>query len=742
MTNFSSSLSIISTVEIPIYIRYYDIDIMVFMAPGFIMIPKSKRKDANAKGETMDFTINNDVLVAKHGNSTLFIEPWGENSLRVRETKEAHMDENNWALCIPPKKTDAEIYFEEVDLTDTWWKDPVEHEAHKITGTYAYIKNGKITARINAEGWISFFNDHGDLLTEEYWRTRDRINRYCAPLRITGRDLKPIPGSTDYSLTARFEAFDDEKIFGMGQYQDRHLNKKGSILELAHRNAQASVPFYISSRNYGFLWNNPAIGTVTFGTNKTEWHVDSTKKLDYFITAADTPAQIEQQYQAAVGTTPMMPEYGMGFWQCKLRYRNQEELLAVAREHKRRGLPMDVIVVDFFHWTRQGDFKFEPRDWPDPEAMVKELKELGIELCVSVWPTIDERSENFSEMASKGYLVSSDRGMGFHMNWMGDTVFFDATNPDAQKYVWEKCKENYYKKGIRLFWLDEAEPEYGPYDFDIYRYHAGPALQCSNIYPVGYAKGFYEGLKESGEKDVMSLVRCAWAGSQKYGVLTWSGDIHSSFRAMKDQLSAGLSMSIAGIPWWTTDIGGFLGGNIEDEDFRELMVRWFAWGCFSPVFRLHGERSPWYEREEEFINGVRQLTSGQDNEVWSFGEENYEIMKEFLFIRERIRPYIREIMMDAHVTGNPVMRPLFYEFPSDETCWTIEDSYLFGPDLLVSPITDAHVTQKTIYLPKGCKWTNAKDGIVYEGGQYVTVDAPLSVIPVFIKEGRSISIYE
>lgn len=349
---------------------------------------------------------------------------------------------------------------------------------------------------------------------------------------------------------------------------------------------------------------------------------------------------------------------------------------------------MDAIVIDFFHWTRQGDFKFEPRDWPDPEAMVKELKEMGIETVVSVWPTIDERSENFGTMSEMGYLVNADRGNQNHMTWMGNTVFYDATHPGAQKFVWEKCKENYYKKGIRCFWLDEAEPEYGPYDFDNYRYYAGPALQCSNVYPVGYAKGFYEGLKAEGEKDILSLVRCAWAGSQKYAVLTWSGDIHSSFRSMREQLQAGLNMGMAGIPWWTSDIGGFLGGDISDKSFQELLVRWFEWGAFCPVFRMHGERSPWYEREEEFINGVRQLTSGQDNEVWSFGEENYKILSKYLFIRERLRPYIRECMKAASKTGAPVMRPLFFDFPEDPVCWETEDCYLFGPDLLVAPVME------------------------------------------------------
>ena len=684
------------------------------------------------------FTEENRIVIAG-GVQTLWLEPWGKNSLRVRMTAEPKMDENNWALTEKVELCPAEITVEEIDTTDPWYKGEEYAHYHQIGKIYT-LTNGKITAKVSPEGWISYYNQRGELLTQEYWRTRDRINRYCVPLRIQGRELKPIPGTSDFTLTARFEAFEDEKIFGMGQYQQKNLDHKGAVLELAHRNSQASVPFMVSSRGYGFFWNNPAVGTVTFATNKTEWYARSTKKLDYFITAGDTPLEIEQQYSAATGRAPMMPEYGLGYWQCKLRYRNQEEVLAVAREHKRRGLPMDAIVVDFFHWTRQGEFKFEPRDWPDPKAMVSELKQMGIETVVSVWPTIDERSENYSEMADKGYLVRTDRGKDT-ATWMGATVYFDATNPGAQKFVWDKCKKNYYDLGIRCFWLDEAEPEYDCYEFDNYRYFAGPALQCTNTYPVGYAKGFYEGLKATGEENVMSLVRCAWAGSQKYGVLTWSGDIHSSFRAMREQLQAGLNMGVAGIPWWTSDIGGFLGGDIRDEAFRELLVRWFAWGCFCPVFRMHGERSPWYEREEEFINNVRQLTSGQDNEVWSFGEDNYEILKKYLFIRENLRPYVRQCMKTASETGAPVMRPVFFDFPGDGAAWNVEDAYMFGPDLLVAPVMEAGVNQRQVYLPAGTKWTDAYTKQVYEGGQLVSVPAPIDVIPVFTRDGKNYNIY-
>ena len=675
----------------------------------------------------------NHKIIISGGNSQVWIEPWGKNSARVRMTAEPKMDENDWALTEEVEACIPEIIVEDVDMTDPWYQGEEWKKYHRMGQEFTMI-NGKLTVKVNCEGWISFYNQKGELLTEEYWRNRDRLCRYAVPIGVSAREMKPITGTSDYQLTARFEAFDDEKIFGMGQYQEKNMDKKGAVLELAHRNSQASVPFMVSSRGYGFFWNNPAIGTVTFGANKTEWTAKSTKKMDYFITAGDTPAEIIEQYTAATGRSPMMPEYGLGYWQCKLRYRNQDEILAVAREHKRRGLPMDAIVVDFFHWTMQGEFKFEPRDWPDPDAMVKELKEMGIETVVSVWPTVDERSENFGEMNENGYLVKNDRGNNNHMTWMGNTVFYDTTHPGAREFVWNKCKENYYKKGIRIFWLDEAEPEYGSYEFDNYRYYAGPALQCSNIYPVMYAKGFYDGLKAEGEEEVMSLVRCAWAGSQKYGVLTWSGDIHSCFRAMKEQIQAGLNMGMAGIPWWTSDIGGFIGGDISDPYFKELVVRWFAWGAFCPVFRMHGERSPWYEREQEFINNVRQLTSGQDNEVWSFGEENYEIMKKYLFVREKMRPYVRECMQKTSETGEPVMRPLFFDFPEDKRAWEVEDAYMFGRSLLVAPVTDAGVSSRKVYLPEGSKWTECSTGKVWEGGQEIEANAPIDIIPVFVRD--------
>lgn len=658
------------------------------------------------------YSVEGSRLVRRQDAEVLWIEPWGANSLRVRGTCMAKMPEEDWAL-LPQEALDAQI---------------------TIDGQTASITNGNITARISEGGALSFFGVGGKKLLEEQWYTRDPGHTQMSSLEIKAREYLPIIGG-DYTITMRLEPNKSEKIFGMGQYQDGCLDKKGCELELAHRNSQASVPFYVSTEGYGFLWNNPAVGRVSFAKNKTVWVARSAKKLDYWISASEDPAEIMGAYADATGHSPMMPDYAMGFWQCKLRYRTQEELLAVAREHKRRGLPMSVIVCDFFHWPYQGDWRFDEEEWPDPEAMVKELKELGIELMVSIWPYVDNRSENYEEMRERGLLARVERGMPYSTDFCGTNIPYDPTNPEARAYIWEKVKKNYYDKGIRIFWLDEAEPECKVYDFDLYRYSIGPVLQVGNIYPVVYAQSFYEGMLAAGQENPLNLLRCAWAGSQRFGALVWSGDIDTKFRTLREQCAAGLSMAMAGIPWWTTDIGGFHGGDQNDPKFRELLVRWFQFGAFCPVFRLHGFRA----NGEESPNPAKAGTGGP-NEVWSYGEEVYEILKHYLFLREDMLPYVERTMRITHEKGAPVMRPLFYDFPKDKAAVEIEDEYMFGDSVLVAPVMELGLRSRPVYLPEGETWVEIHTGKEYAGGQTVEADAPLEVIPVFTRKGADVSI--
>ena len=655
-------------------------------------------------------TFQNNKLIFTFNHETLWIEPWGDNAFRIRATKKAAMPQKDWALTQPHSA--SAVYTQE--------------------GEGAAITNGKLTIHVSKRGKITATNQKGQVILEEYCRNRrDLTDPKCSAIEVEGREFAPILGG-DYRLTVRFESLDSrEKIYGMGQYQQDFLDLKGADLELAHRNSQASVPFFLSSLGYGLLWNNPAVGRAVFGKNITSLEASVTEAMDYWLIAGDTPKEILTGYAAVTGTAPMMPEYGLGFWQCKLRYQTQEELLSVAREYKRRGLPIDVIVIDFFHWPQQGEWKFDPTYWPDPAAMVKELKELGIELMVSIWPTVDKTSENFPEMEEKGYLTRCDRGVQTGLNFMSDTIHFDATTPEARDYVWGKIKKNYYDLGIRVFWLDEAEPEYAVNTFDNYRYFKGPHLQIGNIYPVDYARTLYEGMEAQGQKNIVNLIRCAWAGSQRFGTLVWSGDIASSYESLRNQLCAGLNMGMAGIPWWTTDIGGFHGGDPRDPAFRELFVRWFQWGAFCPVMRLHGDREP--RQPQVGTTGGAACCSGGPNEVWSYGPEVYEICKKYLQIREDLRPYTRSVMAEAHETGLPVMRTLFLEFPEDPQCWEVEDQYFFGSSYLVAPILNPGQRTRRVYLPQGASWQDQASGQVYQGGQWIEVPAPLDTIPLFQK---------
>jgi alpha-D-xyloside xylohydrolase len=246
-----------------------------------------------------------------------------------------------------------------------------------------------------------------------------------------------------------------------------------------------------------------------------------------------------------------------------------------------------------------------------------------------------------------------------------------------------------------------------------------------------HARGFYEHMQAEGETEILSLIRSAWAGSQRYGALVWSGDIESTFDDLRRQIPAGLNIGLSGIPWWTTDIGGFKNGNIGDPTFRELIVRWFQFGVFCPVFRLHGIRQP------GTMIGAQQ--TGADNEVWSFGDEQYEIISRLLFLRERLRPYVLDQMRVAHETGLPPMRPLFVDHPDDPTSWQVEDQYLFGPDVLVAPVYTEGARERRVWLPPGATWVNAWSRTEHEGGQWVDAPAPLDTIPVYLRQGGAVA---
>jgi len=657
------------------------------------------------------FRRQNNLLLWEQNHEMMQIEPWGRDSLRVRATISAGIRDDLVSVLLPPAETDAQI---------------------TIGAEGAIIRNGALTASISPEGLIRFSNTANgtELLAEE---------QSVRATRLPPRSFKAVHSDL-FHLEVRLRAYDDERLYGLGQHQHGRLNQKGCTIDLVQRNTEVSIPFLFSNRGYGFLWHNPGIGRVELGYNGTRWVAEATPQLDYWITAGATPAEIMEHYADATGHPSKFPEWAAGFWQCKLRYRTQDELLSVAREYKRRGLPLSVIVIDFFNWTLQGDWRFDPELWPDPAGMVSELEEMGVKLMVSIWPTVNPVSENFPIMQRRGLLIRTERGLPALMTFMDNRPqgpvsihYYDSTNPEARQFIWEQVREHYYRYGIKVWWLDACEPEMFPMDPDNLRFHLGNGLAVANAYPLLHARGFYEGMRDAGETAILNLCRSAWAGSQRYGAAVWSGDINSTFEAFQAQVRAGLNIGLSGIPWWTTDIGGFYGGDPESPAFRELLIRWFQYSTFCPLFRLHGYRLPTPEAST-------MISTGGPNEAWSYGEEAYTIIKDLLFLRERLRPYILEQMNLAHEKGIPPMRPLFFDFPRDEKCASIDDQFLFGPDLLVAPILTEGVRTHEVYLPAETTWTDAWSRQTFDGGQRIVAEAPLDRIPLYLRADAQLPI--
>lgn len=649
----------------------------------------------------------------RHGHEVIRLEPWGPDSVRVRIAHHGIRDDphGDHGALGPTPPTGAAL-------------DVISADAERID-----LRNGSLTVRAvldpgagNPRILLGFLRDGREVLAEEpehFWWPG-------------AHGVQPL-GST-HEIHQVFASDPEEKLYGMGQHSHGRLDHKGLVVDLIQRNGEVSIPFVLSDRGYGLLWNNPAVGRVEFASDRTRWVGLGTEQIDYWLTVAPSPATVLGRYADVVGHAPVLPDWATGFWQSKLRYRTQAELLDVARRYHDEGIPLSVIVSDFIHWPAMGDYRFDTEEFPDAAAMVDELAAMGTRLMVSIWPTVSPLSENAAEMRDKGYLVSTENGVEYHQTFKDKGMptalpvsFYDATDPEARAYLWDKVRRNYYDLGIRTWWLDACEPELNPGHPGNLAFAAGNGLAVSNIYPRDHARCFHEGMLAEGETDVVLLCRSAWAGQAKYGAAVWSGDIAPTWEAFRHQVTAGQSIGIAGIPWWTSDIGGFHGGDPQDPAYRELFVRWFQFGAFCPLFRLHGHREP---RE-----AVGAVSSGGPNEIWSYGEEVFAIARRYIEIRERIRPYLRDVMAEAARTGVPAMRPLFLEFPDDPSAWETPDQFLLGPDLLVCPVTEPGARSRSVHLPAGTRWLLPGNDRPLDGGREVVVDAPLEAMPVLVREG-------
>ena len=606
-----------------------------------------------------------------------------------------------------------------------------EHAAKGTQGDIARFFNGSTP-------WIGLkiaTADGKPLLDMQNWSMA--IPNYKDGTAGLNNDRRP----TDppfYTVGASFTAADDEHDYGMGQNQEGYLDHRGHVLRCAHDyNAPGGqsvcVPFLVTNKGYGLIWDNPSRTTASFGLNgQNTFSSDVGQRVSFFVIAGDYDA-IYRGYRLLTGDTPIPPKSAFGYIQSKQRYTSQAELLAVAHGYRERHLPIDDLVIDWFHDTKMGEMDMDPAKWPDPAGMNRELHAMHFHTMISVWPRFVPEDRYYATLLKNGWFMHRADGSptnGLPYDRAGADI--DTTNPDAAKWYWDIVRENYVAKGFDAFWADETEPDLPP---NGNYFHAGPGTQFFNVYPLFHTAAFYNGMRQDTKERAVILARDSYLGAQHNGAIFWSSDISPTWDVLKRQVPTGLDFVASGMPYWSTDIGGwqYLPGSHKPahpplldpsdardnvggyDDYPELYTRWFEYGVFQPNFRSHGSR--------------------KQNEVWSYGKQAEPILDKYLQLRYELMPYIYSLGYASNQTGAPFMRGLFLDFGNDPETAQIGDEYMFGPALLVAPVTEQGAVTRSVYLPAGNDWYNFWTNERLHGGQRITVSAPIDTIPLFVRAG-------
>jgi alpha-D-xyloside xylohydrolase len=563
-------------------------------------------------------------------------------------------------------------------------------------------------------------------------------------LGMSGWEMAPhtVNGEKTFRVGASFPAPADEHYYGLGQNQEGILDYRGRTIDCKHyydapAGETVCVPFLVTNKGYGIVWDNPSDTVISAGLHgRTSWHSNVGERVSYFVIVGATSDELYAGYRKITGITPLPPKAVFGYLQSKARYESQQQVLDVADGYRSRGYPLDVMVVDWFYWTRMGQLDINAADFPDPLAMNRKLHEQGVHSIISVWPRFEKESRYFDFLAAKGWLLKDRDGKpvdGLAERSDRAGALIDSTNPQAREWFWDKIRDNIAAQGFDWFWLDETEPDLVP---DGYFYSIGSGDRYHNLFPLLHTQGVAEGSRrDRPEKRNVILARAAYLGSQRYGSLFWSSDIDPTWEALKRQVPTGLDFTASGLAYWGNDIGGWQwlpqshtperpplldpsdARNVvgHNDDYPELVARWYEYATFTPTLRAHGFR--------------------KDTEVWSYGKQAETVISKYLRLRYTLIPYLYSLGKRTYDTGAPFMRALFMDFPDDASVANIGDEYMFGPAFLVAPVTEQGRESRQVYLPAGSDWTNYWTNEKFKGGQIVTVAAPIDVIPLFVRAG-------
>jgi alpha-D-xyloside xylohydrolase len=509
-----------------------------------------------------------------------------------------------------------------------------------------------------------------------------------------------------------------ESFYGLGQHQSGVWNYRGEAVDISQDNTNISIPFFLSSNGYGIFWNNASRSRFN-NRFLSALYLSSevASSIDYYFIYGPEFDQLIAGYRELTGEPPLFGKWAYGFWQCKNKYNSQEELLGVAHKYRELRIPLDNIVQDWFWWYTMGEPVFDKSRYPDPKGMVDDLHKNHVHLMISFWPFFRPGTNTYDDMDKRGFFIAKTKVAGFHP---AGQALYDAFNPEARKYYWNLLDQALFMIGVDAWWLDTTEPETEDRGTNILvtnQTYLGSGARYANAFPLMTAGGVYEGQrKESDQKRVFILSRSAFAGSQRNAAAVWSGDINSDWTFFRKQIPAGLNYSMSGLPYWTTDIGGFVSGNPNEPAYRELFVRWFQFGTFNPILRVHGTR-----------------TTNQ-NELWSYGPEAQKILVEYDTLRYRLLPYIYSLAWMTTSQSYTPMRGLVMDFRTDIRAANIGDQFMFGPAFLVKPVTEAGATTTRLNLPNAL-WYDFWSGARLQGPKTMDAASPLDRMPLYIRAG-------
>jgi alpha-D-xyloside xylohydrolase len=563
----------------------------------------------------------------------------------------------------------------------------------------ATLKTAKLTVAISlANGGVNVSTADGKSLLRE----RSSVPRTYVPTTIG--DEKTL------HVVDRFSPDSTEAFYGLGQHQSGMFNYRGSTVELGQNNTDIAIPLLVSSKGYALLWNT---ASFTYVDNRfpLELNLDSMNEdaVDYFVIYGPEMDDVIHQYRAMTGHAPMLPRWSYGFIQSKDRYQSMEEMQGIVDRYRKEQIPIDAIVQDWFWWKTEGDPVFN-QNYHDVASDLQKLHDAHVHTMISTWGLIDPKAETYAKLQAIHGLI-------------GDAHVYDASNPAARDMYWQSLEAPLFKLGWDSFWLDSAEPEEAsPYVGDAIlrnkQMAIGPGSMYTNVFPFLHNLGVQDHWRATtDQKRVFLLTRSAFLGQQRVGDTVWSGDVYSSFWALRKQVAAGLNFALSGMPYWTTDIGGYhliSSDEFTDPAYQELYMRWFEFGVFCPVFRTHGHRP--------------------NNELWAYPTIEPALVQ-YDKLRYRLMPYIYSLAWKVHNDDSTIMRPLVMDFRTDQNTWDIGDQFLFGQALLVSPVLEAKATDRRLYLPAGTRWYDFWTGQTTDGGKHVDAAAPLDRIPLYVRAG-------